>query len=175
MPAGLLFRYGQRIHDPKLMAMGQWEYQRYRERGLLGGTLLRALPDIFETAGIATPAQPPYPRDVWLEGTQIMAAREKEGSDRGIYLAAKGGHNAESHNHSDVGSFLVYLDGQPVLVDAGVGTYTKQTFSSQRYEIWTMQSAYHNVPTVHGIQQGAGREFAARGVTCHLEDGAAEV
>src|SRR5207237_4974079 len=36
----------------------------------------------------------------------------------------------------------VALDGEPVLIDAGVGTYTRQTFSPRRYEIWTMQSAY---------------------------------
>ena len=31
-------------------------------------------------------------------------------------LAAKAGHNAESHNHNDIGNFVVYVDGKPVLV-----------------------------------------------------------
>jgi hypothetical protein len=175
MPSGLLYRYGRRINDSRLMTLGSWEYQRYRERGLLWGSLLRVLPDAFDSAGIEAPAEPPYPRDVWLEGTQIMAAREREGSDRGIYLAAKGGHNAESHNHNDVGTFIVYLDGQPVLVDAGVGTYTKQTFSDQRYEIWTMQSAYHNLPTANGVQQQEGEEFRASDLEYRADDRSAEL
>jgi hypothetical protein len=94
----------------------------------------------------------------------MMAARERPGSSRGLYVAAWGGHNAQSHNHNDVGNVLVFLDGEPVLVDAGVGEYTSKTFSSRRYEIWTMQSGWHNLPAINGLDQGAGREFAARAV-----------
>ena len=39
----------------------------------------------------------------------------------------------------------------PVIIDAGVGTYTRQTFSSERYTIWTMQSNYHNLPMINGF------------------------
>ncbi len=90
--------------------------------------------------------------------------RSSEGSAEGLYLAAQGGHNAESHNHNDVGNFIVYADGEPAIIDVGVETYTAKTFSAQRYEIWTMQSAYHNLPTVNGVMQGAGRQFEARDV-----------
>ena len=113
-------------------------------------------------------------RDVWLPGIQVMAARREEDSAQGLYLAAQGGHNAESHNHNDVGNFLVYADGQPAIIDVGVETYTAKTFSSQRYEIWTMQSAYHNCPTIDGVMQSAGREFAARDVAYKSGDDAAE-
>jgi hypothetical protein len=78
-------------------------------------------------------------------------------------IAAKGGHNEESHNHNDVGSFLAYLDGWPLLIDVGVETYTAKTFDAKyRYEIWTMQSQWHNLPTVNGEMQRKGCEFAAR-------------
>ncbi|RPI09933.1 MAG: heparinase, partial [Acidobacteriales bacterium] len=53
-------------------------------------------------------------------------------------------------------------------------TYTAKTFSPQRYEIWVMQSAYHNLPTVNGVMQAAGREFAAREVSHRADDAAAE-
>ncbi len=89
----------------------------------------------------------------------------KRGSARGLTVAAKGGHNDESHNHNDVGEFVVYCDGKPLLIDAGVETYSRKTFSPQRYEIWTMQSAYHNLPTIDGVQQAPGAAFAARDVT----------
>ena len=175
MPAALVYRFGRRIGDREMAELGAWAFQRYGSGSRRGGSLMRALPGLFEAEGIEEPAEPPYVREVWLDGIQVMTAREQVSSDRGLYLAAKGGHNAESHNHNDVGQFIVYYDGQPVLIDAGVGIYTRQTFSAQRYEIWTMQSAYHNLPTVNGVQQQPGSEYAARGVTCHLGDGAAEL
>jgi hypothetical protein len=104
-----------------------------------------------------------------------MAARVREGSAEGLYLAAQGGHNAESHNHNDVGNFLVYAGGKPAVIDVGVETYSAKTFSSKRYEIWTMQSAYHNCPTVDGVMQAAGREFEARDVKYRADDAAAEL
>jgi hypothetical protein len=85
-------------------------------------------------------------------------------------VAAQGGHNAESHNHNDVGNFIVYYDGLPVLVDVGVETYTAKTFSSDRYSIWTMQSAYHNLPTINGVMQKDGREYEALDVKYASDD-----
>ena len=79
------------------------------------------------------------------------------------YYAAKGGHNNENHNHNDVGSFMVYYDCNPILIDPGCGDYTKKTFSPQRYEIWTMRSEWHNTPVINGKQQLAGREYCADG------------
>jgi hypothetical protein len=63
----------------------------------------------------------------------------------------------------------------PAIIDVGVETYTAKTFSPQRYEIWTMQSAYHNCPTIDGVMQSAGRQFAATEVSYHADDGAAEL
>lgn len=91
-----------------------------------------------------------------LSDTQVAFVRDGE-----FYLAAKGGHNKENHNHNDVGSFMTFCENKPVLVDAGVGTYTKFTFSPRRYEIPAMQSAYHNLPLVNGVMQKDGVEFAA--------------
>ncbi len=85
-------------------------------------------------------------------------------TDKGLFLATKGGYNDESHNHNDVGSCSVWLDQTPVLIDAGVGTYTKQTFSGQRYSIWTMQSNYHNLPMINGVPQKNGKKYKASDV-----------
>ena len=80
------------------------------------------------------------------------------------YCAAKGGFNAESHNHNDVGSFMLYHEGQPVLIDPGCGVYRKETFQpALRYTIWTMQSCWHNLPTVNGQDQLFGKEYRADG------------
>ena len=103
-------------------------------------------------------------RDAFYPDLQVMLARQSEGSTGGFTLAAKGGHNDESHNHNDIGNLIVFHDGHPVLVDAGAPEYTRKTFSAKRYEIWTMQSAFHNLPTIAGHQQKPGRRFRARNI-----------
>lgn len=123
------------------------------------GRLLRALTDdawVAETHGSS-----PLPADVWLASTQVWLARERAGSDAGLTVVLKGGHNAENHNHNDVGSVIVASDGVPVIVDAGRPTYTAQTFGPDRYEIWTMQSDWHSIPRIAGSAQPAGAAFAA--------------
>ena len=90
--------------------------------------------------------------------------------DERLFLAVKAGDNADSHNHNDVGSFTVYKDGLPVFIDIGVESYTKKTFSPQRYEIWTMQSAWHNLPSFDGVMQKDGEHYHAADVSCSLED-----
>lgn len=112
----------------------------------------------------AAPAEPPLPRETWLPSVQLLVARERAGRTDGLTLAVKGGHNGEHHNHNDVGSVVVALDGVPVVVDAGQPTYTAQTFGPDRYDIWTMQSGWHSVPVVAGREQTAGRDRAATGV-----------
>jgi len=126
------------------------------------GRLLRALTD--RSWAQAEPAEPPLVRHVWLQSTEILLERTMEGSTRGLCLAVKGGHNGENHNHNDVGSVVVALNGVPVVVDAGRPTYTAATFGANRYEIWTMQSDWHSVPVIRDTAQAPGRESAARDV-----------
>ena len=99
--------------------------------------------------------QEPCLKDVWMSDLQIMTARDP-------FVAMKGGHNGESHNHNDVGSFIVYPDSKPLFIDPGVGEYTSKTFSRQRYDIWTMQSDYHNLPRINGYSQHDGKQYKAR-------------
>jgi hypothetical protein len=89
-----------------------------------------------------------------------MNSRTKEG----LYLASHAGHNAESHNHNDVGDFIVYANNEPVIIDAGRGNYTARTFSSHRYELWFTRSDFHNLPIVNGKVQLAGRKYQAANV-----------
>jgi hypothetical protein len=118
----------------------------------------------------AATATSPLPRDVWLASTQVLLARGTRGTANGLTLAVKGGHNGEHHNHNDVGSVLVALRGVPVVVDAGRPTYTAQTFGPDRYELWPMQSGWHNVPEIRGTAQQAGREYSARSVGADIDD-----
>jgi len=155
--------FGQAVGDPDVERFGTHLAQASiaRDPGQIDafGRMLPALFGMDEVVG--APAGMPALQDVWLPVIEVMAARERP-DHKGTYLAAKGGHNAEVHNHNDVGSFLVYLDGEPVVVDAGVDSYTRDTFSDRRYTIWTMQSGWHNVPLVNGVEQEDGRAFASR-------------
>ncbi|WP_378145122.1 heparinase II/III family protein [Cnuibacter sp. UC19_7] len=126
------------------------------------GGLPRLVRAVVDTAWRdATPTAPPYPPRVWLPSVQVLVGREREGDPSGLTLAIKGGTNGESHNHKDVGSFLVAAGGRPLLVDIGKPTYTAQTFSAGRYGIRAMQSGWHNAPAPHGLEQGEGRSFGA--------------
>lgn len=90
-------------------------------------------------------------------------------------LAVKAGDNDDNHNHNDTGSLTLYKNGQPVLADIGVESYTGKTFSAQRYEIWTMQSGYHNLPTLEGKDECAGAEYRAVDVETSFGAGSASV
>ncbi|MFJ4438905.1 heparinase II/III family protein [Streptomyces sp. NPDC088923] len=173
----VLYRYGLRTGQPDVAAHARAlrgaadpvlpeDATPYDLRRVLG-----ALLDAEWRA--ADEAAFPYPGQGWLPGTQVLVARETEGTARGLLLAAKGGHNDESHNHNDVGSFLVAVDARPLIIDVGVGTYRRETFGPERYGIWSMTSAYHNVPEVNGHGQPPGRDFAAREARAELGAGRA--
>lgn len=118
----------------------------------------------FDTAGeIEKP-------DIYYESVGLFLARDSEN-----FLAVKAGGNDDSHNHNDTGSLIFYKKGKPVLIDVGVETYSRKTFSPQRYEIWTMQSAYHNVLTFGNVMQNAGREYHAEVLEVMLEPDFAEI
>ncbi|HJE87693.1 heparinase II/III domain-containing protein [Rikenella microfusus] len=170
--ASTVFRYGRNIADSTMMRFGSYlgSLTGFGENPL-GGTMDNRLKTIsaYRELCAARPLAPLY-RSVWMDGIEVAVARTQGGSARGLTLAAKGGYNAESHNHNDVGSFILYVDGQPMLVDAGVGTYTAATFDHRRYTIWMMQSEYHNLPVVNGFGQKDGHEYRSRRVA-HSDNG----
>lgn len=181
----LVFNFGKRIGDEAMMSFGAWAANRQDllVSGFVNGkgkrieSIGRQLPALFSLADIqsATPAQP-LPRDVWLDQIEVMVARDHGGSSDGFFVAAKGGHNDESHNHNDIGNVVVYIGGQPIIVDAGVEDYTAKTFGPNRYDIWTMQSAYHSLlPTIEGVMQSPGANFAAKDVQYYADDASAQL
>jgi hypothetical protein len=103
--------------------------------------------------------------DFWLPDTEVAGVRDKEGSFMGFFFGAKGGFNNESHNHNDVGTCIMYYNGKPCLIDLGREEYTAKTFSSKRYEIWTMQSGYHNLPIINSTEQMQGEKYKAKNTT----------
>lgn len=76
----------------------------------------------------------------------------------GYAFAAKAGHNGEPHNHNDVGSFLLFEDGEYILDDIGFPMYYKDYFGPKRYDDMCASSLGHSVPHLDGAGQKAGAE-----------------
>ena len=156
--APLIYRYGKAIGSTEMKQFAALLIQQ-KEFSIGSGTdIFRMLESLScdaelrnEKAQHTTPDATVYP------GTQFYYFKNKTG----FFMAAKGGYNAESHNHNDAGTFSLWYKKKPVFIDAGVGTYTRQTFGAERYSIWTMRSIYHNLPTINGVEQKFGKEFKA--------------
>lgn len=75
--------------------------------------------------------------------------------------AAKGGNNAENHNHNDIGTFMCVYEGEMLLADLGAGEYTKDYFNAGRYNILCNRSLGHCVPLINDKEQCDGREYCS--------------
>lgn len=157
--AALIYRYGAAVGSP-IMTGFSGLLQEGRIQRVPGGASLQPNLEWFRfhdkfTQAAASHENAPFS---WYPETEFCYMYNKSNK---FFLAAKGGFNGESHNHNDLGTFNLYVDNMPVFIDAGVGTYTRQTFSGERYKIWTMQSDYHNVPKINGVSQKEGSKFRA--------------
>jgi hypothetical protein len=156
-----IFRIGELIDDPVMKSFGVFLKSRSDEQSSesRGGNSLESLFSPIDWKD-TKPAEPLF-SEYFFPDWDVAIARDREGTTDGFYFCAKGGNNAEQHNHNDVGSFMLYYNGQPVFLDVGVGNYTRETFGKQRYSIWTMQSNFHNLPVINGVGQQNGGNFRA--------------
>ena len=165
-----IHRFGLRTGNDALAALGAWLHHREMAvnpsaRPLDTPQMHRTLHKLFA----AIPAEAEAPKHEAFEALpdlQVFAWRRN-----GLFLAVKGGHNGENHNHNDVGSFVVYADGEPQIVDMGNRTYTAVTFGPDRYKLDNTRARNHNLPLIGETEQCAGRAFCTRNV-CADENGA---
>ncbi len=101
--------------------------------------------------------------DIYYDGVGLLVARDSH-----FTLGVKTGSNNDNHNHNDTGSFTLYKNGIPIIIDIGVESYSAKTFSENRYEIWTMQSSYHNLSEFDGVMQKNGSEFSAEKIVTNF-------
>ena len=162
----VLYRFGKAIKDPFLRDFGTYVFKKLYTDDFSNpmvktthNHLMRKVQNLLIFDEISNQkANYKAPTDVWISDIQLMLSRS---NDEKIVLAAHAGHNAESHNHNDVGDLIIYKDGKPLIVDVGRGNYTARTFSAERYNLWFTQSEYHNLPIINGIGQKVGRKFEA--------------
>lgn len=183
----LVYRYGIAAKLPSLTGFGAY-HSALDSMGAAGNaakleaalgaglpSLARSLPDVLCAREIRTVQKADaLVRDAWYPALHLMVAREKAGMTDGFYLAVQAASNGRSHGHNDSGSYIIFHDGDPVIIDPGVEAYTAKTFSSERYTIWTMQSAFHNLPTIGGVMQHEG-PYAASDVRYSTDDAGARM
>ena len=129
----------------------------------------RIWPDLRTEAEGVLPPRSAFPQgQVWLLRTTVDG-------ERPLAIACKGGHNGEFHNHNDVGSYAIMLDGTFVTGDAGGEVYTRRTFSKDRYQSSVLNSFGHPVPRVGGQLQPKGAAHAARVVRTSFSNDVDEV
>ncbi|MBQ8401166.1 MAG: heparinase II/III family protein [Clostridia bacterium] len=164
--AALIARYGRRTDSPRLNAFAcelAGNGAKFHNLPVgTGTTPYRSFRDVIEPmpemCGVQSENPTAQVDRTYYDGLEIFLARDPAS---GLFLACKGGHNAESHNHNDVGNIVVFRGVSPVFIDAGVERYTRKTFSSERYTIWTMRSRYHNLPDIGGTEQKPGGRYHA--------------
>lgn len=161
--AGIIFRYGKAVKSDEMKQFAAYLVKKTKGKNEFSDTrdFFRTIENIvtYDELNNTIPSLTSHPY-TWYPKTEFCYMQNRQG----FFIAAKAGFNNESHNHNDVGTFSLYADTIPFFIDAGVGTYTRQTFSSERYTIWTMQSNYHNLPVINGEPQQFGAEYKARDV-----------
>ena len=139
--------------------------------GSLAAAMIRSFPN--STARIPRGKAGPGPGiRTWFDSAGVLICRPGADASCRIGVALKGGHNAEHHNHNDVGSYVVVLGATPVLVDPGAEVYTSRTFSSRRYVSGLLNSLGHPVPRIAGQLQRPGGRARATVVRTDFTDAA---
>lgn len=165
--ANLIYNFGKAVGSPDMMHFAAYlDKLNTVSNIVVSRDIFRSLQNALSSAELknTSPIFTP-PAYTWYPKTEYCFMSDKPGN----FVATKGGFNAESHNHNDVGSFIYYSNSIPIILDAGVGTYMRQTFSTERYSIWSMQSNYHNLPMINGVPQHNGKEFKAKNSSFNKE------
>ena len=170
------YLFGKHTGQPSLMRFAAKDYQTaYAEIGkeeTYNLSLYYRLQNAFTYAEVmAYDTDAPIERqDIFYPSIGLFIARSSS-----LSLAVKAGDNDDNHNHNDTGSFTLYKDGSPIFADIGVESYCAKTFSSHRYEIWTMQSGYHNLPEIDGLDEHDGAQYRAAEIHTAMDADAASI
>jgi len=136
----------------------------------LAQAMMYSFPNAATQAAASKPAADSLATRTFFKHAGVLICRPGKHATCRMGVALKGGHNAEHHNHNDVGSYVVVVGGRAVLLDPGAEVYTARTFSSKRYESNMLNSFGHPVPKVAGRGQRTGRKAAGRVVETKFTD-----
>jgi len=153
---GLMAYLNRRFHGPT----------NDRERRPIAGGLCDQVMALFPDDARAKLSRvdwpDPDPLRTWFPAHSVLIGRPAKGSRNRLSVALQGGHNAQNHNHNDVGVFMVVVGRTAVLPDIGAEVYTRRTFSARRYDSRALNSWGHAVPVIDGQLQRTGRQAEAK-------------
>lgn len=109
------------------------------------------------------------PLHAYYEKAGILIARPAEKGSCRMAVSAKGGNNAENHNHNDIGSYVVVLGQETMAGDqGGPFSYPGDYFNADAPEKYKSKGSFgHPVPVVDGKAQCVG--VNAQGIVVNKE------
>jgi hypothetical protein len=99
--------------------------------------------------------------DFWLRESDVVRLVSQTTDGAPIVLAAKAGHNGVSHNHNDIGSFVLHVDGETLLVDPESGLYDLYRRHGHDQNVFA-NSIGHSVPKIADTPQSRGAAFGGK-------------
>ena len=166
----MLYRFGRMFGLERLCNMGLEYFD-----GKCGGDVFNRFECMSLIPEMQAAAKPSAVErgfgDAWYPDNEVAVVR------RGPWYMFTLGHNNyagprnDTHNHDDVGEFVLFYDNMPVFVDMGKATPTNGTYDKERYTFFHIMSSSHNVPVINGRGQGEGADRKASGVKCNLRKG----
>jgi hypothetical protein len=106
----------------------------------------------------------------WFGASSLLICRPGPSTTRRFAATLLGGNNGMNHNHNDLGTFTVVLDGRTLIVDPGPEAYSFRTFSEKRYDSQLLNSYGHPVPRVAGALQSFGPDWRTRVLAKEFSD-----
>jgi hypothetical protein len=162
----LLTYLGNRLKDENILAHARKSYERLDQTGLnLQGQrtdLLYFVRLLLNTPEDTSTMIKLEAQDFFFKDLAVVVSAGTDSEGHLWEFAAKGGNNAEQHNHNDCGSYLLNIDGWPVVIEIGAPEYTKDFFRENRYQYLAARTLGHSLPIVNGREQAAGPQYAAK-------------
>ena len=153
------------------LGLQQWQVE---DQTTAGGGLPTAMmfssPNSATAQELANQAKEYYELRTYFAANQVLNLRPAKGSACRMAVSIKGGNNEEPHGHTDMGTFVVVMGKEPVILDPGLEVYTARTFSENRFKSNLLNSFGHPVPRVAGQLQTPGRQYHATILSTQFAD-----
>jgi hypothetical protein len=133
--------------------------ERLEGRGVSTAKLAIILRDIAWWDGALHPMPASTRQDFYLPECAMIKLTGQTTVGKPVALASKAGHTDGHHSHTDIGHFILHVDGESLLCDPGRGLYSREYFRQPRYENIFCNSIGHSVPRIGGQLQAPGPEF----------------
>ncbi|MCD8183889.1 MAG: heparinase II/III family protein [Bacteroides sp.] len=112
------------------------------------------------------------PIHTFYDKAGILVSRPAKESTCRLAVSAKGGNNAENHNHNDIGSYAVSLGKETMAGDqGGPFSYPGDYFAADAPEKYPIKGSFgHPVLLIDGVQQTTGAKAQAMILEKELTD-----